>query len=93
MITHVVSLTLTNSADRAETRSRLEALPAHIAELRSLVVGVDEGGDPAAADVVLISTHHDLAGLKAYQDHPAHQDFLSWVRPRLASRVVVDFAS
>lgn len=93
MITHVVALTFTDPADREEAKARLDALPAAIAELRSLVVGLDEGGDSAAADLALISTHHDLADLAAYQRHPAHQDFLSWARPRLASRVAVDFTS
>lgn len=93
MITHVVSFTFADRADREECRDRLEALVDPIDALLSLTVGLDVLGDDGAADLVLISTHDDVAGLRAYQQHPDHVDFAAWLKPRITSRTVVDFES
>jgi Stress responsive A/B Barrel Domain len=93
VITHVVSMTFQDKANREEAKHRLEALPADIEQIRSMTVGLDVVGDKVAADLVLITTHHDVADLKAYQAHPVHQDFGGWLRPLLTSRVVVDYES
>ncbi len=91
MLTHVVSFTFTDPVDVAEARARLEALPPHIDALLTLRTGVDIVGDPGAAHLVLITTHDDVAGLRAYQEHPVHEEFGTWVRPLLAAKAVVDF--
>jgi hypothetical protein len=93
MITHVVSFTFTDAEDRHEAQARLEALPPYIEAIRSLTTGLDAVGDPGAAHLVLITTHDDLVGLRAYQDHPVHEDFAAWVVPRIAAKTVVDFES
>jgi hypothetical protein len=93
MITHVVSFTFTDAEDRHEAQARLEALPPYIEAIRSLTTGLDAVGDAGAAHLVLITTHDDLVGLRAYQDHPVHQDFAAWVVPRIAAKTVVDFES
>ncbi|MEO6822220.1 MAG: Dabb family protein [Candidatus Nanopelagicales bacterium] len=93
MITHVASFTLTDPGDRDEAVRRLQALAPQIEQILSLQSGVDAVGDTGAADLVLITTHSDVAGLKAYQQHPVHQELLSWLGPRLAERTVVDFES
>ena len=93
MLTHVVSFTLNDPAEAAETQARIVALGPQIGALRSITAGVDILGDPGAAHVVLISTHDDVAGLRAYQDHPVHQEFGAWVRDRIAAKTVVDFES
>lgn len=93
MITHVASFTLTDRDDRDEAVRRLQALVPQIEPILSLQTGLDAVGDAAAADLVLITTHSDVAGLKAYQQHPAHQELLGWLGPRLAARTVVDFES
>jgi Stress responsive A/B Barrel Domain len=93
VITHVVLFTFHDTSVREEAGRRLEALPAQIPELRSLTVGLDALGDPGAADLVLITTHDDVAGLRAYQEHPAHQDFGAWLQPLLAARSAVDVES
>jgi hypothetical protein len=90
VITHVVSFTFTEKDDRLECRDRLETLLPQIDALRTLRVGLDALDDDGAAHLVLITTHDDVAGLRAYQQHPAHQEFGSWLRPRLAARTVVD---
>ena len=93
MITHVVAMTFQDSGNREEAKRRLEELPAQIEEITSMTVGLDVVGDPMGADLVLITTHTDVAMLKAYQSHPVHQEFGGWLRPLLTSRVVVDFES
>jgi len=90
VITHVVCFTFAETNDRYECRDRLEALTPQIDALRSLRVGLDALGDDGAADLVLITTHDDVDGLRAYQQHPAHEEFGAWVRPRLTARTVVD---
>jgi hypothetical protein len=74
----------------AEAKTRLEALPATIAPIRSLEVGEDLVGSPASAHLCLITTHDDLDGLRAYQDHPDHHTFAQWLRPKLSARSVCD---
>jgi hypothetical protein len=93
VITHVVSFTFTDTADRVEAKDRLEALAPQIDALLTLRAGLDALGGPGAADLVLITTHDDVEGLRAYQQHPAHQDFAAWLTPRLAARTVVDVES
>ncbi|HEY7859060.1 MAG TPA: Dabb family protein [Candidatus Nanopelagicales bacterium] len=93
MITHVACFTLSDRGDRDEADRRLRALSPQIEQILSLQTGLDAVGDAAAADLVLITTHVDVAGLKAYQQHPVHQELLGWLRPRLAARTVVDFES
>lgn len=93
MLTHVVSFTLTDPAEVAEGARRIEALGPQIEAIRSIVAGVDMLGDSGAAHLVLISTHDDVVGLRAYQDHPVHQEFGTWVNARTAAKTVVDFES
>ena len=91
MLTHVVSFTFSDPQDRLEAQARLEALPPQIEAIRSLTTGLDVLGDPGAAHLVLITTHDDVAGLRAYQTDPAHQEFAAWLAPLLAVKTVVDF--
>ena len=91
MLTHVVSFTFTDSADRDEAKARLEALLPLIPALLTLRVGLDVVGDPGASDLVLITPHDDIAGMRAYQEHPVHAEFGAWVRPRVSAKTVVDF--
>jgi hypothetical protein len=93
VITHVVTFTFADKANAAECVDRLNALEPQIDAIRTWFVGADSVGDPGAADVVLVSTHDDLDGLRAYQQHPVHEEFAAWVRPLLADKSVVDVAS
>lgn len=93
MITHVVAMTFLDKANREEAKRRLESLTEQIDQIDSMTVGLDVVGDPMGADLVLITTHADVAALKGYQGHAVHQEFGGWLRPLLASRVVVDYES
>lgn len=90
MIRHVVLMRFSDPGDAPEAKQRLDALPGVVPELLSLDAGVDVLRTDASYDLSLVTTHEDLAALQAYGAHPAHQEFLQWVRPRLAARAVVD---
>jgi hypothetical protein len=89
VIRHVVLMSFHDPADAPEARDRLAAL-AGLPAVRGLDVGVDVLRTESSADLFLATTHDDLDGLTAYQQHPDHQEFLAWVRPRLRARSVVD---
>jgi hypothetical protein len=82
-------------ASRAENivhmKSRLEALPKAIAEIRSLEVGVAYDRSEAMFDLVLITEFASRAALEAYQVHPAHQEVVGFVKAVTAQRAVVDY--
>ena len=61
-----------------------------IPSLLGLRAGTNVNPTDAAADVVLITEHADAAGLADYAGDPVHQEFLAWLRPRMAARTVVD---
>ncbi|MBK6763381.1 MAG: Dabb family protein [Micrococcales bacterium] len=90
MITHVVMMKLHDRADSHDAAQRLLAIAGRIPDLRSIEVLVDTLDRPGAYDLVLRSTHADEAGLAGYQQHPVHQDVLTWLSPRIAQRAVVD---
>lgn len=91
LITHVVLMTFTDPADAAEAKTRLERLAAEVPAARTLHVGLDVVGAPGSAHLCLTTTHDDVDGLRAYQEHPAHVELLGWLRPRLAARAAVDY--
>ena len=90
MITHVVMMKMQDPDDRYECAQRLLAMDGRIPSLLSLEVLTDNLRRDGAYDVVLRSTHEDAEGLQEYVDHPVHQELLTWLRPRLESRAVVD---
>lgn len=88
-LTHVVLFTLADPSDAAETVERLRSMVGRVPSLLGLRAGVGDG-TPGNAHVVLVTEHDDAAGLAAYAADPVHQEFLGWVRPRLAGRAAVD---
>ena len=84
---------LVDRADAPEVKRRLDSLLTAIPALRTLRVNLDTVGLDGSSDLALVTTHDDAEGLRAYQQHPAHQEFLAWLRPRLASRAAVDYES
>ena len=91
MITHIVLMKFADPSNRDEAKTRLEALPAQIPQIKSLTVGLDVVGSEVSQDLALITTHDSLEDLKGYQSHPVHVEFGGWLRPLLESRVVVDY--
>lgn len=98
MIKHIVMWTLKDQAEGADRianakkmKELLEALPGHIACLRSIEVGVDVFAASPACDVILYSVFDSRADLDAYQVHPEHQKVVAFVKQVAASRSVVDY--
>lgn len=83
-------MTFTDAADAPEAQRRLDAMVGQVPSLLTLQAGLDVVRGPASAHLFLQTTHADLAGLRAYAEHPAHLDLLTWLAPRLERRVVVD---
>lgn len=83
-------MTFLDADDAAEAKTRLEDLPAQIPQIRTLEVFLDVLRTDVSADLALVTTHDSADLLTAYQQHPVHEAFGQWVRPRLSARVVVD---
>ena len=94
---HVVSwkMAAEDPAERAEhaagIASRLEALVGVVPEIRALSTGVNVAYPEANWDVSLVADFDDLAGLEAYQVHPAHKEVVAYVRSVVGGRSAVDF--
>lgn len=93
MITHVVMMKLKDPSDRDEAVELLRGMAGRIPDLLDVQVHGDSLGRDGAYDLVLISSHADEAGLDGYIGHEVHQEVLTWLRPRLTTRAVVDAES
>lgn len=91
MFSHVVLFKLQAPEHREPVAQRLRSLFGVVPTLRALEVGLDEGADPRACDVCLITRFDDVAGLDAYRVHPAHQEVLAYLRTVVVSAAVVDW--
>ncbi len=93
MLTHVVVMKFVDPADAPKAKELLEGLVGVVPQVRSMLVGLDTVRSDVSGDLCMITTHDDLDGLQGYQRHEAHLEVGGWLRPRLASRVVVDYRS
>lgn len=98
MLKHVVmwklkdhALGMDKPALAAELKRRLEALPGSVPGILSLEVGLNVVQADTASDVVLVSAFRDLAGLKAYAEHPAHLEVVAFVRQVAEERRACDY--
>lgn len=96
MIRHVVlwNLAATDAdareRDLAELVAQLSALVGVVPSIRALHVGPNVAYHDANFDVALIADFDDVAGLEAYQVHPAHQLAAGFVRSVVSGRASVD---
>lgn len=96
-IRHIVAWKLaaedaaTRADHAAEMVRRLEALVGVVPSIRSLSAGVNVAYAEVNGDVALVADFDDVAGLEAYQVHPAHQEVAAFVRGVAGSRIAVDF--
>lgn len=90
MITHVVLMKLSDRADAAEAKRRLEGLRGQVTALRTLDVALDALGLEGSYDLCLTTTHDSPEALREYAADPAHVAVLDWLRPRLTARAAVD---
>jgi len=98
MIKHIVMFKFKESAegnDKAENiqslKSKLEALPGKIAEIKFFEVGVNFSDVPVAYDLVLDSEFEGKEALYSYQKSPDHVAVANFVGKVCENRVVVDY--
>lgn len=91
MLTHVVFMTFTDESDTTEAVERLAAMAGRIPGLTDISVGADTTDGPY--HLGLVTVFEDADALADYGTHPVHVEVVSWLRPRLADRAVVDFAT
>ena len=98
MIRHVVmwklkdeALGLAKGALQAELKRRLEALVGRVPTIITFEVGVNVLPGDTVADVCLVSTFADLAALRAYVEHPVHQEVVAFVKQVAAERRAADY--
>ena len=97
MVVHIVFWRLHQTANgkskehnAREIKERLEALR-RLPGLRRLDVGIDFAGTEQSSDVALYTEFDSREALDAYQVHPAHQEFASFLAPLRSERRVVDY--
>ena len=93
MITHILTFKLTDPTQAEACKAMLDGLVGKVPSLRSMTVGVNVVESPRAHTLGLIATFDDLAGLEAYQVHPAHQEVATHLRAASSAIAAVDFES
>ena len=76
MYSHLVMFKLKDPEDIPQTANVLRAMEGRIPQLRFIEVGVDDSPSARSVDIVLITRFDSAEALKAYNDHPHHQQFL-----------------
>lgn len=69
---------------------RLKSLVGIVPTLLKLEIGIDECHTQASYDMALICTHHDVQGMKAYREHPAHVEVMKYIHKVISDRVTSD---
>ena len=98
VIKHIVMFKLKESADgsdKAENilriKSKLEALPEMIDEIKFFEVGVNFSNTGTAYDLVLNSEFESKEALYSYQKHPDHVKVADYVHKVCENRIVADY--
>ncbi|MFZ2297339.1 Dabb family protein [Aquabacterium sp.] len=91
MIKHIVLFTLKDPANAPKVKALLDSCKDIVPGIREFEVGIKTEGLEATADVVLVSTFEDAAGLAAYQPHPHHQGVVAQIREMASGRQVLDY--
>lgn len=95
MLTHVVVLTLTESAtaeDRKRITDGLAGLPGEIPGLEEVVVREDLGLADGNADLAFAMSFADEASWRGYASHPAHVELATRViKPVVQAKVALQY--
>lgn len=98
MLKHIVMFKMKDSAEGADKgenmqrmKSKLEALPGMIEEIKFFEVGVNSINNGVAYDLVLCSEFDGKEELFRYQKHPEHVKVAEFVHKVCENRVVVDY--
>jgi hypothetical protein len=96
MLTHVVVWKIEDAATPAGQEKAasiiagLESLVGVVPSIRSLAAGPTVVTGPKHWDLGLVAGFDDVAGLEAYQVHPAHQKVGALIRSIVSEQAVVD---
>jgi hypothetical protein len=94
-LTHVVLFKLKDRTPESvsHTAELLRSMAGNVPTLRGIEVGTNVIESARAHDIALITRFDDLAGMKAYQAHPFHQEILKHMHEVAETAVAVDFES
>lgn len=81
-----------NSRDQniAEASARLRGLPQRVPQIREFQIHRGLPLGDRSFDLVLESTFDSVEDLRAYQEHPAHQEVVAFLRAVQSERATVD---
>lgn len=93
MIVHIVMMKFKpeHLADLPAVKERLMQLPAQIDVIREYTVGLDVLRSERAWDLVIVSKFDSLATLAVYDQHPAHQEAVAYIRELRSHIASVDY--
>lgn len=93
MIKHIVFINVPERSEelKAEVKRRLLALPTHIECIRNLEVGLNFCTQERAYDVALVTEFDSKEDLAMYDAHPAHQEFIAYVKSLPVETKAVDY--
>ncbi len=99
MLKHIVWWTLKDEAEgasaaenAAKMKAMLDPLMGRIPSLKGLEVSTTFlGTTTEPVQIILVSTHDDAEGLKAYAEHPEHVKCVDFIKKIVASRKAIDF--
>ena len=99
MIRHVVCWKLYDEAQGNSKREnsvvikeQLLNLKNRIPQIQNIEVGINyEKADLKNYDIVLVADFESIEGLKAYQKHPAHKEFVQFIHPLRSDKIAVDY--
>ncbi len=80
-----------NAVTARKMKEDIEALRDEIPEIKHIEVGLNMSGSDQSGDVALYSVFESLADLEIYQNHPAHQKVVEFVKEVASERRVVDY--
>ena len=96
MLQHYVLIRYEKNASEehiTEFCRRMRGLRAAIKGIEYLEIGRDILHDARSWDLILIMRFASIAALRAYQQHPEHQNLMAFNQPFVAAVASVDFES
>jgi hypothetical protein len=91
MIKHIVLFKLDKNAPLNEIKTKIEQLKDQIPEIININAGIDINFDPDSSDLSVITDVNGTKELKIYANHPKHLEVISFIKPYVLERRVVDY--
>ncbi|AZV46507.1 stress protein [Nautilia sp. PV-1] len=91
MIRHVVLFKTKEGAPLPLFKEKIENLKHKIPEILNINVGLDIKFDPNSSDFCVITDVKNIKDLEIYANHPDHLEVISFIKPYITERKVVDF--